>query len=62
MPGFVASSASAPRFPHLPPFSALTADVIARFGGDPEYELPRQWYEDFVTVRSTQFFSACVWG
>lgn len=25
-------------------------DIIARFGGDPTYQLPWQFYDDFVTV------------
>lgn len=29
----------------------LSWDIIARFGGAAEYELPQQWYDDFVTVR-----------
>ena len=29
----------------------LAWDIIARFGGDPSYRLPRQFFDDFVTVR-----------
>ena len=29
---------------------SLSWDVIARFGGRPDYELPREFFDDFVTV------------
>ena len=29
----------------------LAWDAIARFGGDASYQLPKQFYNDFVTVR-----------
>ena len=28
----------------------LSWDVVARFGGQAEYELPGEFYDDFVTV------------
>lgn len=29
----------------------LSWDIIARFGSDPSYDLPRRFYDDFVQVR-----------
>ena len=35
--------------PH-PLHHSYSWDVIARFGGQPDYELPREFFDDFVTV------------
>uniref|UniRef100_A0A383VR75 DUF455-domain-containing protein n=1 Tax=Tetradesmus obliquus TaxID=3088 RepID=A0A383VR75_TETOB len=58
--GAAAAAASAATMQHIESWAVdLSWDIIARFGSDPSYQLPREFFDDFVQVAAEECSHFC---